>query len=104
MCILHTTICIRFMKPTIKIEYCPKCHWMMKAAYMAQEFLTTFSEELYSVELIPSEISGRYIIYVNDSKIFERKESGQFIEVKLLKQIIRDIIAPDKDLGHSDKK
>ena len=92
------------MKPTIKIEYCPKCHWMMKAAYMGQEFLTTFSDELYSVELIPSEVSGRYTIFVNDTKIFDRKEAGQFTEVKLLKQTIRDIIAPGKDLGHSDKK
>ncbi len=92
------------MKPTITIEYFPKCHLLMKAAYMAQEFLTTFSEELHGVLLVPSEINGRYIISVNDRKIFDRKEAGQFTEVKILKQNIRDIIAPGKNLGHSDKK
>ena len=34
------------MKPTITIEYCPKCHWLLRSAYMAQEFLTTFENDL----------------------------------------------------------
>jgi predicted Rdx family selenoprotein len=34
------------MKPTITIEYCPKCHWLLRAAYMAQEILTTFADEV----------------------------------------------------------
>ena len=46
------------MKPVITIEYCPKCHWMLRAAYMAQELLTTFADELKGVLLQPSEIAG----------------------------------------------
>ncbi len=92
------------MKPTITIEYCPKCGWMLRAAYVAQELLTTFSDELKSVQLQPSETSGTYIITINDQKIFDRKEAGGFPEIKELKQAIRDIVAPDKSLGHSDKK
>jgi selenoprotein W-related protein len=90
------------MKPTITIEYCPKCHWLLRAAYMAQEFLTTFAEDIKSVTLIPSEINGRYTIHINEEKVFDRKVYGGFPEIKELKQIIRDKVAPGKSLGHSD--
>jgi selenoprotein W-related protein len=92
------------MKPGITIEYCPKCGWLLRAAYMAQEILITFTNELKGVMLQPAEVSGQYTIYVDDEKIFDRKEQGRFPEVKELKQLIRDKIAPEKDLGHSDKK
>ena len=92
------------MKPTIIIEYCPKCRWMLRAAYMAQELLTTFEEDVYGVTLHPSEISGRYNISIDGVKIFDRKEEGRFPEIKELKQLVRDVLNPDKDLGHSDKK
>lgn len=92
------------MKPAISIEYCPKCGWMLRAAYMAQEILQTFSEEVYAVSLIPSETNGRYTICVNEQVVFDRKSMGRFPEIKELKQLIRDQVSPDKDLGHSDKK
>ena len=92
------------MKPTITIEYCPKCNWLLRAAYMAQEILTTFGEDVKGVLLQPSEYSGRYTIYIDDKKVFDRKEAGGFIEIKNLKQLIRDVVNPDKSLGHSDKK
>ena len=91
------------MKPIITIEYCPKCGWLLRAAYMAQEILTTFAEDVKGVTLQPAEISGRYTISVNDEKIFDRKEQGRFPEIKELKQLIRDKAAPQKSLGHSDK-
>ena len=91
------------MKPTIIIEYCPKCKWLLRAAYMAQELLTTFEDDLYGVTLHPSEISGRYSISIDTEKIFDRKEQGRFPEIKELKQLVRDKINPGKDLGHSDK-
>jgi len=61
------------MKPSLAIEYCPKCGWLLRAGYMAQEFLTTFADELKSVQLQPSETSGAYIISINDEIIFDRK-------------------------------
>ena len=60
------------MKPLITIEYCPKCGWMLRAAYMAQEFLTTFTDELKSVNLQPSEISGSYKIFIDKEILFDR--------------------------------
>jgi selenoprotein W-related protein len=70
---------------------------------MAQELLTTFSEDLEGVTLKPSEISGRYTVSVNDQEIFDRKREGRFPDIKELKQLVRNSVAPDKDLGHSEK-
>ena len=92
------------MKPTITIEYCPKCGWMLRASYMAQEILTTFTEELNAVSLKPSEVAGRYTISVNEEIIFDRKREGRFPEIKELKQLVRDKVAPEKSLGHSDRQ
>ncbi|MDO3625246.1 SelT/SelW/SelH family protein [Mucilaginibacter sp. BT774] len=92
------------MKPTITIEYCPKCHWLLRAAYMAQELLTTFSDELYAVTLQPSETGGHYSIRINDAVIYDHKEWARFPEIKEIKQLVRDIVNPAKSLGHSDKK
>lgn len=92
------------MKPVITIEYCPKCGWMLRAAYMAQELLTTFTDDVTGVLLKPSEISGRYTISINNQEIFDRKRAGHFPEIKELKQTVRDIVNPEKSLGHSEKK
>lgn len=92
------------MKPYLTIEYCPKCGWLLRAAYMAQEFLTTFADELKSVNLQPSEIAGSYKIFLNDEVLFDRKREHRFPEIKELKQLIRDKVAPGKSLGHSDTK
>ncbi len=92
------------MKPNITIEYCPKCGWMLRAAYMAQELLTTFTDDIKSVSLQPSETSGTYLITVNDVLLFDRRKEGRFPEIKELKQLVRDKVNPERSLGHSDKK
>ncbi len=92
------------MKPVITIEYCPKCHWLLRAAYMAQEFFTTFENELNAVTLKPAEVNGVFHITVDGKKIFDRKEYGGFPGIKELKQLVRDIVAPEKSLGHTDTK
>lgn len=76
----------------------------MRAAWMAQELLTTFADDIYSVTLQPSEVNGSYIIYVDGIVLINRKELGHFPEIKEIKQIIRDKVAPEKSLGHSDRK
>ncbi|MEC5144457.1 SelT/SelW/SelH family protein [Chitinophaga sp. 212800010-3] len=91
------------MKPEISIEYCPKCGWLLRAAYMAQELLTTFTDDLGGVTLRPSETGGTYIIRLNEEVIFDRKEAGHFPEIKVLKQHVRDRVNPEKSLGHSDR-
>jgi len=90
------------MKPVITIEYCPKCGWMLRAAYMAQEMLTTFTDDLKGVLLQPATEGGVFRISVNENILFDRKTYGGFPEIKELKQTVRDCINPEKNLGHSD--
>ncbi|UFH52298.1 SelT/SelW/SelH family protein [Spirosoma sp. KNUC1025] len=92
------------MKPTITIEYCPKCGWLLRAAWMAQELLTTFTDDVHGVLLRPAELSGRFSVRINDDVIFDRKVEGRFPESKELKQLVRDVVNPEKSLGHSDRK
>jgi selenoprotein W-related protein len=96
--------CKDVMKPIVTIEYCPKCGWLLRAAYVAQELLTTFSDDVRSVNLQPSETAGTYQISVSGEVIFDRKVAGHFPEIKLLKQLVRDKVNPEKSLGHSDTK
>ena len=92
------------MKPLIIIEYCPQCGWLLRAAYMAQELLTTFAADIKGVTLQPAETSGDFHISVDSRKIFDRHEQGGFPEITLLKQLVRDIVNPGKSLGHADRK
>ena len=92
------------MKPIVTIEYCPKCNWLLRAAYMAQELLTTFNNELKGVLLQPAEEGGAFYITVNDKRIFDRSVYGGFPDIKALKQLVRDEVNPGKSLGHSDTK
>jgi len=90
------------MKPNIEIEYCPGCRWLLRAAWVAQELLTTFEKELGGVRLVPSETSGRFLVTLDGETVWDRKVEGGFPELKALKQRVRDRIAPERDLGHSD--
>lgn len=92
------------MKPTIAIEYCPKCGWLLRSAWLAQELLTTFQDDLHNVTLIPSETGGRFEVRLNDKVIWDRKTEGRFPEAKEVKQLVRDEIDPERSLGHSDRK
>ncbi len=89
-------------KHQVEIEYCTQCRWLLRAAWLAQELLTTFEAELKAVSLLPG-TGGVFEVRLNGAVIFSRKIAGRFPESKELKQLIRDIIAPERDLGHSDK-
>jgi selenoprotein W-related protein len=75
----------------------------MRSAWLAQELLTTFEDDLLEVSLRPSEVEGRFHVILDDQPIFDRKHEGHFPEAKELKQIVRDIICPERSLGHSDR-
>lgn len=89
-------------KATLDIYYCRQCNWMLRAAWMAQELLSTFSDDIASLSLHP-DTGGRFEIHCNGQLIWERKRDGGFPEAKVLKQKVRDVIAPDRDMGHIDK-
>jgi selenoprotein W-related protein len=69
---------------------------------MAQELLTTFSEEIDELKLVPS-TGGIFEIYLNDKLVWSRKERKGFPEITKLKQIVRDEFNPQRSLGHIDR-
>ncbi|KXI24100.1 SelT/SelW/SelH family protein [Photobacterium sanguinicancri] len=90
-------------KAKIDIYYCRQCNWMLRSTWLTQELLHTFSEEIETVSLHP-DTGGHFRILCNGEQIWERKADGGFPEAKILKQRVRDIIDPERDLGHSDSK
>lgn len=87
----------------VEITYCRQCRWMLRSAWMAQELLTTFEEDLGEVALRPG-TGGIFEVRVDDQLVWSRADAGRFPDIKELKQLVRDRIAPEKDLGHSEKK
>lgn len=75
----------------------------MRSSWMAQELLSTFEVELDEVALQPGE-GGIFEIIANGTLIWSRKDQGRFPDITELKQRVRGIIAPDKDLGCIDRK
>ncbi|MBY6191509.1 SelT/SelW/SelH family protein [Microbulbifer agarilyticus] len=90
------------MQKTVTIHFCVQCNWMLRATWMAQELLYTFSEDLDQVALRPGS-GGVFEIHVGDQLIWERKRDGGFPGAKELKQKVRDVLFPERDLGHVDK-
>ncbi len=90
-------------RPYLEIEYCRRCRWLLRSAWMAQELLATFEEELGGVTLVPNSEGGVFEVRLAGEKIFSRKEAGRFPDIKELKQLVRDRVAPGRDLGHIDR-
>jgi selenoprotein W-related protein len=70
---------------------------------MAQELLTTFEEEISALTLKPG-TGGIFEVRANGDLVWSREERGRFPEITELKQLVRDHIAPDRDIGHADRK
>ncbi|MHC9059463.1 Rdx family protein [Pantoea sp. y20] len=90
-------------KPAITIHYCTQCNWLLRSAWMAQELLHTFAEDLRAVTLQPG-TGGVFEITIDGQVIWERKQEGGFPDAAALKQRVRDVCWPDRALGHVDKK
>ncbi len=88
--------------PRVEIEYCTQCRWLLRAAWMAQELLTTFVDDLAEVALVPG-TGGVFDIRLDSELLFSRKDTGRFPEAKEIKQLVRDKIDPARSLGHSDR-
>ncbi|KAG5933370.1 hypothetical protein E4U59_006906 [Claviceps monticola] len=106
--------------PCVTIRFCTQCRWMLRAAYYAQELLSTFSTSLGQVSLQPS-TDGIFTITIQTSSssssspnvpatdtgdiqvLWDRKRDGGFPEVKYLKRRVRDVIEPGRNLGHVDR-
>ncbi|KKY33804.1 putative selenoprotein domain-containing protein [Diaporthe ampelina] len=113
-----------FPLPRVTIKFCTQCKWMLRAAYYAQELLSTFSTSLGEVALQPS-TGGTFTVEIFHATptatsppsqqgpsggvshartvLWDRKADGGFPETKELKRRVRDVIEPGRDLGHVDR-
>ena len=88
-------------KPKITIHYCVLCQWLLRSAWLAQELLSTFSDDIAEVALAPS-TKGTFKIYYNETLIWCREQDDGFPEAKILKRRVRDQLDPNRILGHID--
>lgn len=103
--------------PRVTIKYCTQCRWMLRAAYFAQELLSTFSTQIGEVALMPA-TGGIFTVTVihpdgevvdgvsqrtKETVLWDRKTEGGFPETKQLKSLLRNIIDPTRNLGHIDR-
>ncbi|WP_281647360.1 SelT/SelW/SelH family protein [Parendozoicomonas sp. Alg238-R29] len=91
-----------YKAPVITITYCTGCNWLLRAGWMAQELLQTFSTDLGEVRLVPGS-GGVFQVTVNGDQIWERKTDGGFPDARELKRRVRDRIDPERSLGHIDR-
>ena len=94
---------IRSMPHRVEITYCSQCRWLLRAAWMAQELLTTFEGDIEALVLKPG-TGGIFEIHADGVLVWSRKAHGRFPDIVELKQLVRDQIAPDRSLGHADRK
>jgi selenoprotein W-related protein len=88
-------------RPRVEIEYCTQCRWLPRAAWLAQELLTTFEAEVGEVALVPGR-GGVFAVRVDGRLVWDRPVNG-FPEPSAVKRTVRDLINPDRDLGHADR-
>jgi selenoprotein W-related protein len=114
-------------RPRLEITYCTQCRWLLRAGWTAQELLTTFPADLGELALVPG-TGGVFTLRLDDDVLWDREEQGGFPELPRLKQtrpsgaaqarnrrmprelprlaaaVVRDRVAPDRSLGHSDRR
>ena len=60
--------------------------------------------EVWNGSFNDGEMHGKFEIFCDKQAIFLRHEEGKFIEIKEIKKRIRDLIDPERSLGHIDRK
>jgi selenoprotein W-related protein len=86
----------------LEIHYCTQCRWLLRASWMAQELLSTFDGDIEQLALRPG-TGGVFDIQLDGQLLWSRKAQGRFPEITELKQLLRDRIDPQRDLGHIDR-
>ncbi len=84
------------------ITYCTQCRWLLRATWVAQELLTSFTTDIGELGLRPG-TGGVFTVAIDDEIVWDRKADGGFPEIGKLKRLVRDRVAPGRDLGHTDR-
>ncbi|UMG91987.1 SelT/SelW/SelH family protein [Nocardioides sp. TF02-7] len=106
------------MAGRVVITYCVRCRWLLRAQWYAAELLQTFEDELDEVALRPAPRdadAGVFRVEVEGVSsgtaptgsgrvtVWNRKRDGGFPEVADLKRRVRDLVAPGRELGHTER-
>src|SRR6187431_2061045 len=89
-------------RPRVVITYCTQCRWLLRATWLAQELLTTFTTDVGELALQPG-VGGVFRVSVDDEVLWDRQIEGGFPDLAPLKRMMRDRVAPGRDLGHTDR-
>jgi len=90
------------MTHSLEIEYCRLCQWTLRAFWIAQEVLQTFPDDFAEIRMLPT-TGGHFKVRVDGHLVWCRVENQGFPEAKRLKQLIRQVVDPKRDLGHIDR-
>ncbi len=85
--------------PRVEIRYCTQCRFMLRAAYLAQELLTSFEKELGEVALVPGS-GGIFEVTLDGETLATNRETKRMPEAGEVKRLLRDRIAPERSIGH----
>jgi selT/selW/selH selenoprotein domain len=85
--------------PRIEITYCTKCRFLLRAAWMAEELLTTFGAELGEVALRPGS-GGIFEVALDGTVVASNRDYAPMPDPADVKRAIRDRISPERKIGH----
>jgi selenoprotein W-related protein len=83
----------------VEITYCTRCKFLLRAAWLAQELLTTFESELDEVALRPGS-GGIFEVRLNGDLIASNAGGVAMPDPAQVKRLLRDRIAPGRQIGH----
>jgi selenoprotein W-related protein len=72
---------------------------MLRAAWMAQELLAAFEDELREVALVPGS-GGIFEVRLDGGVVASNRQSKVMPEVSEVKRLVRDRVAPERRIGH----
>ena len=87
------------MAPRVEIHYCTQCRFLLRAAWLAQELLSTFEEELAEVALVPG-TGGIFEVTLDGETVATNRETKRMPDAAEVKRLLRDRIAPQRKIGH----
>ena len=85
--------------PRVEITYCTKCRFLLRAAWMAEELLTTFGAELGEVALRPGS-GGIFEVALDGTVVATNRDHAPTPDPADVKRAIRDRISPSRKIGH----
>ena len=87
------------MAPRVEIRYCTQCRFLLRAAWLAQELLSTFETELGEVALVPGS-GGIFEVTLDGETVATNRETKRMPDAAEVKRLLWDRIAPKRKIGH----